>query len=90
MSREFDPIRSRKFWLDTPFMWSFEPGPGFKGLRQAGYYWSNVSSFVELNLLGLADRGRPILEGWIDRMERYPTATRSPLSRVSAVIRRQV
>src|SRR5262249_50675908 len=78
MAQDFDPIGSRKFWLDTPFMWKFEPNSDLTDLNQARYYWFNVSSFVELSLLGLMDRGRPILEKWIGRMEVIPDSDPLP------------
>ncbi len=78
MPTEFDPIGSRSYWLDLRLKWPFDPGPTAKGLHQAGYYWLNLNGLVELYLLGLVDRARPILEEWIDRMEAIPESDPLP------------
>src|SRR5258708_33540089 len=76
MPRTFDPIRARDAWLNIRLKSPFEPD--VEGLDQAGYYWGNLTILVDLFLLGLVDRARPILERWIDRMEAIPDSDPRP------------
>ncbi len=72
MPREFNPMSSRKFWLDVWLerMMKLVPPPGHS--NKCGFLWVKSNDLVEAFLLGLADHIRPELEKSIAWMESQP------------------
>ena len=72
MPKKFDPVGTRKFWLDMLLEVESNFAPDKGRLGQTLYLSAKLHSFVEAYLVGLADDARPILEKMIHWMETHP------------------